>query len=693
VPPQNSGFRFDSLKSIVPALKNGCFSLINKTIARVMHGTSQFVADLQIRTDFLVAGKKRVLFGNPNYTNYSGINRKYISANGVYLAGLALEDFAKTSAEKRLIKEDTYRTLSGMDQADSHEAFLYNMLISWGKALIASSNQEVRPNVFQVKTHPYSDSHMNVALDQGHNVHAYDIDLGYPITEVELVHAAFMIRTKEDYWNRPFVLHYSALAPTQEAFYLMHTLGRTNTTALNFDIDIPSLDSDLLLLDPIGGGGVVTLNFEEIDWKDHDTMWMFITDYVKLNRLEEQFAAVLESFGTMFAHPMWSSIEACIYQNVTLQITLPAFSPTRARIHTALEGEPFVPEAGPVEFIVEQGRMPKQFLQFSAVANYYMWYGHYAMYHNAARGRRDWKNVFGSIDHDLDILRSPVARAASISAITGQEFTTFMNEGCNVTLNFEDLYDSGWKVTGEEKDHAIHSPVEISAIPAPVSGSLILGAVAGEYEVLRHLRGLQTVPVSQFRGQMVPNEHVLSLANVYRLFGHDTTFTRIDTMQEVKPWATAHECIVEPSSVPFEHEYDVPIALRDSEERPGRHYLLPSLGSLPGSDDLVITIRRPFIDLCEYGTRKTVTSSHRPTRLKPVVGKFQIKAGARIMEHLIASRRVPAPQRKPDFHRDLPVTTPNPPEGPRIVAPAPLDVDVPAVASTRDVVAAGSSAG
>jgi hypothetical protein len=258
--------------------------MVNNTIIRVRGCASDFNADLELRSDFQVAGKNKKAKNNLSYTNYTGYNKKFIDDNGEYDPFLATTEFAKLATDKRLFKDDTHAIIRSQAQADSHESFIYNMLISWGKALLYRMNKG-QDDTFRVATYPYSDSHVDIALDASFTKHEYEITLGLPVNEALIDNHVWEYRRPTEYFKRPYVLYYNKQGLGQESFYLAHTLGRTNTSALNFDVDIVGIQTQSLTLEPIGGSEFLEIAIDDIPWDNPEMLWMYITEYVTMNRV------------------------------------------------------------------------------------------------------------------------------------------------------------------------------------------------------------------------------------------------------------------------------------------------------------------------------------------------------------------------------------------------------------------------
>jgi len=100
-------------------IQGGRFSMVNDSVVTVKAQESSYNCDMSLTSDFQIAGKNKrmdVILGHPDY---SGYNRKYITEDGIYDASLALTEFARTTIERRLVKEETFSVVNRQEQGDN----------------------------------------------------------------------------------------------------------------------------------------------------------------------------------------------------------------------------------------------------------------------------------------------------------------------------------------------------------------------------------------------------------------------------------------------------------------------------------------------------------------------------------------------------------------------------------------------
>nr|UXL82808.1 coat protein [Conidiobolus adiaeretus totivirus 2] len=647
---------------------DGRFNFVNNTQVVVRKEEIQYKTELVVSGGFQFAGRRIRVVEQTSATNYSGINKKFIDENGVYDPLVAVNEFARAASDRRLVKEDTNAILARQTFQDSHEAFILNMLISWLKADLYREGQNT-DDVLKVKTSPYMDSHVICPLDQEAEEHTYEVPMGVPVPAELIEGAAWIRRSNNNYWSRPYVIHYTCGRKGKEEFYLAHVQGRRRNSALNFDIDIQGIETRDLLLDPANGVDYEYTNYNAIPWTDPETLWGWITDYVHVNRLQEQFAKAFELLGAIAAQPQWTSLEACHWQDAQMVVVIPSFCPTRARIRMNLEGLPYMPNVDTMTFLSDEASPPSKYITASAIANYYMWYGAYTLLHNQARSRDDWRSVFDSNVDELGVLTTSVMRSGCISAITGKEYATNFDDNCAMYIDFTPMFDRTHLGPLKRLDNTFDEYFEITSMFAPVSGALVLGTLVGLYDSTCHLAGFKMFTGRGALGTIYTMEESLFLANLYRMFGHEAIFRDLVSKTEFVAWAPVHDCIVDPSVIEFSALQPRSLMLVDTQRREGRSdSLLPPAALLDGKPFTVTVVKPTIRPRQTYKVARVVKPVPQlPRAVKPV--KFIIKAPMTYDPVKFKARLISDPSfKRPDFQNLTTEIPPTKPEGPTIVA-------------------------
>jgi hypothetical protein len=207
--------------------------------------------------------------------------------------------------------------------------------------------------------------------------------------------------------------------------------------------------------------------------------------------------------------------------------------------------------------------------------------------------------------------------------------------------------------------------VPIDAIYAPVSGCLVLGTLAGEFDVVQHLKGVQTVPGFDADLEYKELHELLPLTNMYRLFGHDVQLQDVLTKQLVHPWAPFRECIIEPASIDFDIFEIKKLRVYDSDHRDKRSRILPNIRQLLKNGNTTMTIQRPTIKMTQFGHRtKEIRASVTRRRAKKEV-TFLVKAPITYNPVAFTARTIDV-REKLGFQRKDTEVPPTKPEGDKI---------------------------
>jgi hypothetical protein len=602
-----------------PRFGDGRFTIVNKTMAHAKIGSVIYSSNLELSSDFQISGFKYGQLNQAPKTSYYGYNRKYLDEDGVYDPLRAIDEYSRTAPGLRLVKADLIALATTSNLPDSHEAFILNMLISWYKARLYK-DMNGKNDKFIVKESGYKDSHLAFKWFDSIDERDIEISLGSPVGE-DISELGFAPRTLDNFWDRPYVLRYTSTNLEQVSFYLLHVMGRTGSSALNVDINIPGIDTNELLLDGVGGSTFAAISTELVPWDRPETLWLWIMDYVRLNRVEHAFAAALELLGSIAAQPMPSYQESNLWQHSEVTINLAPFSPVRARVPSNLTGEPNIYDLNASQVTLEEGRAPQNFLVVSAVLNYAMWIGMFALVDNYATDLLDWRGAYLSRDAELGILGTRDARAALISLVTGKEIITCATPNCYLTFNLSQMAQIDRLVADRVVEPGYPTEVIIHGVPSYVSGSLLLGAVACDTDATAHLKPAYTFEVDRYGTCSV--QDALKLASTYRLFGHDVQLSHEHSGEIFPMYANVNDAVVASYELMARTRPFDKVMVLDSERRTGRSDLIPAANCLFTHGQVHVTIEMPKLDVTPWGRRRHV---FRPvmmlqSRRKPVTFK------------------------------------------------------------------------
>nr|WAK73606.1 capsid protein [Phytophthora palustris toti-like virus 3-1] len=611
-------FKESFVKSFGPDFAHGLFGVQTKGRMTMRVGEDSYVNNYRPNTYFRMVGLKTDVRFDIAHTDYSGFNSKLINGDGSYNGEAALTEYARTAPEKRLLTAsaalDTYTT----GVRDSHEAFLYNMCISWMHALLYKHSGG-KDKKFVMKNPVYSDSHGSMAASEYLTAEEITIEVGPP-APAAMAEADFTPRQDGMYWGRPYVVRYPKHSAAQEVFYLSHIVGREHATPIHGDVVIPGLDPELIYLERTSGSGGIHMNPLTVDWGKPEEMWLWIKQYVEVNRLHSQFAAVLETYLSVLVQPVWSNVESHVWEKTILEVRLGAFNPTRAMIRLNLDGLPYTPYAAAHEVYEDNVNNINMTILQAGVANYLRLLGTYATYDYNKPDLPDKRSFFLETDSDTTMFESPESRAAAISVITGQEVVTCMTQGAHSLLNLEEL-QYVTEVTFGPNGVGRHY---IDKICSPVTGALVLGMCNSEIPAVAHLAGHHVIEGAQALSG-IENDKALAFAQGMRILGCDmeyrSNYTRglFRTWTPVKEWVLLHGYW---SDWKFAR---VVSQLDEIVERPNSHGPHPEINDLVAGKSVTITYTAPALSPVKYGTTTQLSLAYYKQKPQSKL-KFKVRA-------------------------------------------------------------------
>lgn len=607
--------------------------------AKVRVDQMLYSSSLKLGTDFYAAGLNKEVEIAVGASDYSGINKKFISDAGLYDPGAAIEEFAKNALEKRMVKDGTIGLLEKQTNVDAHEPFIYNMLISWMDAEMYKLNN-AKDKKFVLRSFAYKDTHSIWQKDGADDYIDVERILGPPRDAGVYEDVWWQRRDKNNYWDRPFVLRYNTSGAGQEEFYLAHVVGRRQATHANYSFDIEGIDTRLLLIDAVTWKYGIPATVDNVQWDNPDLLWTYITDYVSVNRLQQQFAACLELMASLAFQPGWSSLEGCYWSHAVKKVVISRFCPTRARIKSNLEGEPYVPSSLPHEMIMDYCKHPTSYMMMGAVMNYAEWLGVYAMVRAEAKAIMTTKNCYVSTTENLQVLRTPVGKAAAASIVFGQEVTSVMNESAAVYIDPSPMYYADIIQPTKILEPLKHDIGDVAKdVFAPVSGALLLGMVSEQMDELSHLTPVQNLKITQ-DPDLYDDRQVMRVSNMYRLFGHDVVLSRFDNGEMIKPWANSRECVLEVASTVFLKYKGKYYRMEEAEPRPGRSDNAPHLHALCVAKDPTLLIMKPAFRVTEWQKKEqpVIASLERPEKRAEL--KFMVRSTYSYEPQVFMARQV-----------------------------------------------------
>ncbi|QGY72627.1 putative coat protein [Plasmopara viticola lesion associated toti 1] len=581
---------------------DGRFSIINKTRIHAKAGLQTYTAGLELMSDFQVTGWKHGRQSMQPTNTYYGYNKQYLDDDGVYDPLRAIDDYSKTVPGLRLNKVDLEALASTGGKADSHEAFIYNMLVSWLYAKIYRDTGG-KDNRLILQQSGYSDSHTAFNYFDSGNTTSYNHAMGEPFTGTKN-NLGWDVRTLENYWDRPYVFRYTSTNVPQISFYLSHLWGRSGNGPLSADVKLEGLDDQEVYLDPVGPIRNMIFSNEVVPWGSPDALWLWIMDYVRLNRVEQAFAAAFELLGAVANQPMPSYQESHLWHKANLSINLAPFSPVRARVPSNLRGEPNLHDTNAITMLSDETKAPANYITTAAVMNYTAWVGLHSMVSNFSRDMRDWRPAVESYDAEMAILATPESRAALVSLVTGKEIFTCMNNNCHITYDLSDMANVKYIADYVPLEEEYPAKLKLDGLPPYVSGSMIMGCVALELQEVAHLHGTYSFQISTYN-DLDPVD-AGKAASTYRLFGHDTEIVHFRSMEQYPIYANRNDSTIAVHEIINRTRDFDRLKILSSSPRTGRNVDLPGAESLSNYGSVHVTIDRPTLLVLPWQSRRNV---------------------------------------------------------------------------------------
>jgi hypothetical protein len=590
-------FKYTYARSYEPKFQQGRFTILNHISTGLNWNNRNIDANCDAQVDFQVTGLPVDVLIQDTSHSYLGYNRRYIADDGTYDAKAALEDLTRNPVGSRIARDEIDLIVRTFRHEDSHAAYIYCMLISWYKAKLYKDTKGTE-NVIKIHQSGFSDSHMQ--FDHfGSADMVLEAKLGPPAESVE--HLDVIFRNKENYWEKPYVLRYTAGSPEQVAFYIYHLAGSDGTSGINVDLRIPGIDTTQLHLDPIASDTGVVPNFAAVPWAKAETIWNWIADYVRLNRVEHEYVAALDILCALSAQPSPSSHEAHFWQGVRFEANFAAFSPTRAYIRSNVEGEPYQTDTIAHDFMVNDSVHPSLMLLNAALMNYIMWMGLAATVYNESQSYDDWIDVFDGYSGDADVLLSEHCRAYLISMVFNKECISYSQPTAFLTIRTEGM--RGRKtIYGVDSVTKQQKMIKLNAVPAYVSGALVLGSVATDVQLYRNVGPKLSFAVSD-DGTLSATE-ALHLATVYRLFGYDVILANERNGLQFTPYANHREILTMSHSVDDHAKQYDRVLFVSANLRHGKTDILPSPSLLRQLGAFTATFTIPTFEAVAWQTKR-----------------------------------------------------------------------------------------
>nr|QIP68062.1 coat protein [Erysiphales associated totivirus 10] len=592
-------------------------SLTNYSRVLLDTGKREYESQLEMSTDFVTVGLEPTHYEINVTGDVSGYNKRVLDSHGFVDLDAVITECTRSAMSTKLLPAKIHNVNATVTDCDSQEAFLYNMLVSWFKAYLSQGRDEG----FKISAKAFRDNHLVLPMANGCGDATYEIKLGVP-APTRSNRTYFTQRDETNFWERPYVVKFNARTPEQQAFYLAHVLGRESDHVLNVEFDIETIPVANTLFESIGEDLPEDVEFGQVPWNNPGLLHMWIRDYVVLNRCYVAYAAALDLLGSLAYHPMPSFHESMWWNNLDFCVRLAPFTPTRARIPNFADGEMAMEDVSIYEFFKTEAADLETFLLNSAVVNYAVWLGLYAVLENSSNGIDDWNCALRATDESTSLMQGADTRAQLSSIVFDREVISLASRNCYLDFDTEVMSDENRCFSAlKSLDGSTPCEMEVTRPVPYVSGALLMGTINLEMECFRHLRAQQQIKTT--RSGLYSRDHLLQIANVYRLFGHEIRALTAVGRRPLTLWANRRELVLPYFDLASKLDDDDKLLLKHSVRRPGRADPILNAHFLQGEELLSVSISRPVLKITDYGTRHERASVL--TRRQERVVKFNPK--------------------------------------------------------------------
>ncbi|BAT62481.1 capsid protein [Red clover powdery mildew-associated totivirus 3] len=639
-------FDTSRIANVVPYVAKGSYTLVNKALAELKVMDRSYLSQLEMSSDFQVAVFEPNVWTATASADYDGYNKKVLTSSGRFSSSQAYDEYARSGSAIKIQHDKHYSIDLTAGDRDSQEAFIFNMLVSWFKAEIT---RDCEPEDLFVRQHSFKDSHVENAMADGGMEGKVEIRLGAPAPE-RLKNALFVERNDLNFWTKPYVVKYNALTHEQQAFYLAHVMGRTETDGITADISIPGVMVQDFLFEPIGVELTRDIDYSSVDWRASDTMMAWIRDYVELNRCYKAFAAACDLLGTLAFNPAPSFHESIWWNPLVRIVYLAPFTPTRARVPTTLNGEGMYESETILNFFRNDACDMKNFIVMSSLVNYANHMALYGLLMNERQDLTDWKICLSAIIGSMSNMRGPLARAQLFSLITNREVESMTTNNCYLEYDMSDMTGGALTVEFDVLKGDNQAPTAKIINPVPyVSGALFAGACGLDVDGFEHIMPRQTIEIPK-SGNLYRDD-VFRLAAAYRYFGHELDISAVRDRTRFSHWCNGRELVLAKYPILNAYDEDTKFKVHGSKRRPGRHDDVLEASYLRGGDVVELVISRPQIIMAGYRTRREIptVASRGVRRAKVLLPKVKGAASSKRVSVRASALREKGDRHESDF--------------------------------------------
>lgn len=624
----------------------GGFDITAQSSLVVSANSSTYPINISSVIKYTCLGTHKELVTTTGHSDLRGMNVSYIAGDsGSINIPLLRDAVAKNSAVPSAVRGSWINEVMRVACADSHVTFIYNMLVSWYKAVLYQSSTpahrtgrsqptggDIRHATITLRLLNYQDTHVRVTCQADEAaVVGVDVTLAPPSRYdggvIDQYHMGVSAQPRSN------VIFLPAISDEATGWFISHVEGRDMPSDLNFEFTIPGVDlSDVLvhMSDATAPRGTDPNLF---DWTNSDKMWLYISSYVKLNRVESHFAAAYELFGSLAYRPLAESAEGFIYSRHATRVYLPDMKFYRGRYTLLLEGDPWEVPHEALDLVLKVQSEVHSHIAACAFANYVSHIG-------SAAAAGEGMLVYDDLPNGLDASRftniwttqASAQHSGGLSAVLGRDFPTHFTAQVGVIYPLSEPFKTryphavpattGADTTGFDLTGAGLYPRHFTL---PASLAQIYGHASAALTMLTHCQASSSV-VSNTRDKILTYEEALVTAVVWRLAGYNPRFRDVQTGLQVAPYGSLNAMGIVPGSLTFIPKIDTTYGLLPFNARNGSP-VIPQPHSAMDSGGFKVTMRTDAYAMTVPGNRHSLinTNYRRPRELKRV--EIRVPAG------------------------------------------------------------------
>lgn len=513
--------------------------------------------------------KKRVVMVG-SHTDYSGIDKEIIQSDGQLCIDTGISKMVAANMVPRNAALSISNSFAVTGMADSHVSFIYNMLVSWAKAVVYEANQqngiEQPADQVRVMRRNYQDRHITVTKYEGEQA-LTDVYINLDKPNDKVLGPMHRYKTNvgrdDDINIRPDVVILPDGNEHDMHFYVTHLLGREEESAFNFEAPIEGIDSinRVSFIYP-AYMGTLTLRKDQYDksyYVQARLIWDLIIRYVSVNRVERQLGAAYQALSDCMYRALPDVAEGFAMREAWTNIYLPKPAYSRGKIPVSVQGDPYVSPSDSHLLTLTEYDKPIKYLILGGIMNYYASAGQYVAALHLRKSYPGLDYAYGYMCAKIPALTRPgTALSAARNIATGRipPHMNYQQTGVVYDIRGYFRYEGQIHSVVEENlkseefvDYEFDGDRLITGTkhypPVPLYG--LYGLIRGDMRHVDHLRS--NVEFTFKRTTRLTERELMVVANIYRLAEYNVKVEHAESGKIKQPWTSLDSPAINPMQV------------------------------------------------------------------------------------------------------------------------------------------------